>query len=98
MGPDEKAIYLSLAMGLIELVKADEEDTKPKGARAVALKNLYSNCDKIIDFYKIVDWELSKQQQASRTLEAIELLVSRRWSPKLVDRDAKGRFSRREVT
>jgi hypothetical protein len=92
MGDDEKAIYLSLAMGLIELVKADEEDTKPKGARAVALKNLYSNCDKIIDFYRLVEWDLDKQILAGKTLERIEKLVSGTWTPKVVGRDERGRF------
>ena len=92
MDDDSKALYICLAMGLIEMVLTDEVDTKPRGARATALKSLYDRCDKIIDYYRLVSWPLEKQLLAGTTLERIEKIIEGTWSPKLVGRDEKGRF------
>lgn len=96
MNDDEKSLHICLAMGLIELVKTDEEDTKPKGARAAKLKNLYDGLDKIIDMFRINSWPLEKQILAGVVLDKIELTVKRSFNPKLVGRCNKGRFIARE--
>jgi len=92
MSDDEKSMWLSIAMGCIEVVKSEEQGIKKKGSRVSVLNNLYENAGRSIDLYRLVEWPLPKLLIASAVLEKIELEIKQKFSPKLVGRDSKGRF------
>jgi hypothetical protein len=80
-------------MGHIECVREFEATQGKQGnIRASRLENLYSNCGRVIDEYRIVSWPIQKQILAGEVLDKVHELIRKAFYPKSVGRDEKGRF------
>ena len=93
---DAKTIHISLAIGLLEIVRYDENHLNPKSARSSALNNLIDNAQRVCDFYRVNSWPPHKLSKASSVLDEIEALIKKRFEPPKtrVIRGEKGRFQR----
>ena len=93
MSDDEASMHISLAMGHIECVREFEATQGKKGSiRVTRLENLYENCGRVIDEYRLISWPLPKQNMAGFVLDRIQKLIRQSFASKLVGRDDKGRF------
>ena len=78
MTDDEAALQISLAIGLLDIVMYHEQKTKPKGARASAVRNLIDNSLRVIDLYRINALPPVKLKLACEILDAVENTVNQR--------------------
>lgn len=78
MREDVRCMQIALAVGFLEIVRSVEEDEKPRGARASALRNLIDNSWKVCDQFKTNAWPASKLKFADEVLTAAELMVNQR--------------------
>lgn len=91
MNEATKRLHIYAALGMLEMVRSLEEDINPKSARSLALKNLIDNSIRVGDFYNI-NKLCVENTMANRLLDEFYENVRRTFSPKLVGRDARGRF------
>lgn len=98
LSEDAKTIHVALAVGLLEIVRADEEDINEKSARSSALKNLIDNCWKCCDIYRVNAWSGAKLESAACVLDKVQVVIQDHFRPrKTVVRGPNGRFMAAEM-
>jgi len=80
LSEDAKTIHISLAIGLLEIVRYDENQINKKSARSTALAKIIDDNMKLIDQYRVNSWEDPKKAIASQVLDEIEVLINSRFS------------------
>lgn len=88
-----KRLHVYAAIGMLEMVRDLEEKEKAKSARSISLRNLIDYSVKVGDFYDINS--LREEDPAiNLLLDQFYGMIQRRFCPKQVGRDAKGRWCR----
>lgn len=87
LSEDAKTIHISLAVGMLEIVRYDENKFKPMGARTRAINNLIDNSLKVCDFYRINSWPAHKLNKATNVLDDVESLVRQYFSEVEFDKE-----------
>ena len=77
LSDDAKTIHIALAVGLLEIVRADEEDINPKSRRSKAIGTLIDRCWNVNDCYRPEAWPPAKLEKAAAVLDKIEAVIKR---------------------
>jgi len=80
MTEDAKTIHISLAIGLLEIVRYEENRINHKSARAIAVGKLIDHSLKVVDYYRVNSWSGDKLSLASDTLDEVEKLITERFN------------------
>lgn len=76
LSEDAKTIHISLAIGLLEIVRYDENQINKKSARSTALAKIIDDNMKVVDQYRVNSWEDPKKAIASQVLDEVENLIN----------------------